>query len=177
MNIHSIWLCFLFLLLITFSVQAQDQKIGYVNTDLIIQKMPAYESAKRQLRSLSKKWKAKLEQMQKEIEQLKEEFEAKKILYTEEIRRQKKQNIELKIEQRKQFLKQKFGSEGDYFQTQKELLQPLQQKIYEAIIAVSQRMEIDFVFDRAKNSSLLFARKQWNLNEEILSKLGITLNQ
>lgn len=156
---------------------AQEQKIGYVNTDLIIQSMPEYEGLKQQLKSLSQKWKAELQQMQSAIERLKQEFEAKKILYTEEVRKQKRQNIEQKIEERKKFLKEKFGPEGAYFQTQRELLKPLQRKIYEAIIAVSQRMEIDFVFDRAKNSSLLFARNEWNLNKEILSELGITLNQ
>ncbi len=163
--------------LLTATVAAQDQKIGYVNTDLIIQKMSGYEGMKQQLRSLSQKWKAELEQMKNEIEQLKEEFEAKKILYTEQVRKQKQQQIQQKIKRRKQFMKEKFGPGGAYFQKQKELLKPIQRKIYEAIIAVSQRLEIDFVFDRAKNNSLLFARKEWNLNEEILSELGITLSQ
>jgi outer membrane protein len=80
-------------------------------------------------------------------------------------------------EQRRDFLNQKFGSEGEYFQKQQELLAPIQRSVYEAVTAVAQRQSIDFVFDRARNTSLLFGQKQWNLNEDVLQELGISLNE
>lgn len=139
--------------------------------------MPEYESIKQQLSEMSRQWKAKLDSMKQQIQALKEKFKAKKILYTDTVRTKKKQRIEQKVKQRQQFLEQKFGSNGKYFKIQKRLLKPIQQKIYKAINTVSERKHIDFVFDRAQNSSLLFAREKWNLNDEILSELGITLNQ
>jgi len=160
----------------TFLVAVQGQKIGYINTEVIIQHLPEYDGAQQQLQQLSDEWKDKLDKMEEEIKELKEEFKTKKILFTEEIRTRKEQLIQQKVEARKQFMKQKFGPEGEYFKKQKKLLEPIQQKIYTAIISVSERLNIDFVFDRAKDSSLLYARNEWNLNKEILSELGVALN-
>lgn len=167
-------ICLLAILGINMRAQAQ-QKIGYVNTDIILNRIPEYAGVEQQLRILSEQWRAELQQMQQEISRLEEEFNANEILYTDEIRRQKAQVIEQKRADREAYLQEKFGPEGDYFQKQQELLKPIQRSIYNAIIAVAQRGNYDFVFDRAKNTSLLFGESQWNLNKNVLQELGITL--
>lgn len=156
---------------------AQEQKIGFVDTDQILAQMSEYQGIQQQLRSVSSEWNAKLEEMKQEIDQLKEDFQAKEILYTEELKEQKKQEIQNKIEQRKQYLDQKFGAQGEYFQTQKELLAPIQRKVFEAINTVAEEQNFDFVFDRAQNSNMLYGVNEWNLNDEVLQELGITLNE
>ncbi|MEL7832489.1 OmpH family outer membrane protein [Fodinibius sp. Rm-B-1B1-1] len=156
---------------------AQNQKIGYVNTDQILSQMSEYEGIQQQLSDLSAEWNKELDEMEQEIEQLKEDFEAKEILYTEELKKQKQQEIQNKIQQRRQYLDQKFGAEGEYFQKQQELLEPIQRKVFEAINKVAADQNFDFVFDRAQNSNMLFSNQEWNLNEEVLQELGITLNE
>ncbi len=174
---HTFWMGLALFLTAIGGLKAQEQKAAYVNTDLILQEIPEYDGIQQQLRVTSQQWNDTLRQMKNEIEELKQEFEAKKILYAEQMRTEKQQQITRMIDARKQFVKQKFGSGGEYFQKQKELLEPVQRKVYEAIITVAQRLEIDFVYDRANNTTLLYANKRWNLNEEILIELGVTLNQ
>lgn len=171
--IHNFCLLLAFTLVFAFNTKAQ-QKTGYVDTDFLVSQIPEYQSIQQQLRSLSQEWRAELDKMQQEIENLKEDFASREILYTEEIRNQKKQEINNKIQQRQQYLEQKFGSEGDYFQQQKELLEPIQRKVFEAITIVAEREGFDFVLDRTQNEDILFAREQWNLNDEVLSELGIS---
>jgi len=156
---------------------AQDQKIGYVNTDQILAQMSEYQGIEEQLSTLSSEWNKQLDKMEQEIEQLKEDFEAKEILYTEELKKQKQQEIQNKVQQRQQYLDEKFGAEGEYFQKQKELLEPIQRKVFEAINKVANDQNFDFVFDRAQNSNMLFGEQEWNLNNEVLQELGITLNE
>lgn len=156
---------------------AQDQKIGYVNTDDILSQLSEYQGIQKQLESISTEWNAKLEEMQQEIDRLKEDFEAKEILYTDELKKQKQQEIQNKIQARQQYLDQKFGAKGEYFQKQKELLEPIQRKIFEAINAVANEQNFDFVFDRAQNSNMLYSVNEWNLNEEVLQELDITLDE
>lgn len=155
------------------SAVAQQQKTGYVNTDLIISRVPEYQSIQQKLQSLSREWKSELNEMELEIDQLKEDFASKEILYTEEIRKQREQEIQSKIRLREQYMDQKFGPEGDYFQRQKELLEPVQRRVFEAIAVVAEREGYDFVFDRAHDTTLLFAGSEWNLNEEVLLQMGI----
>lgn len=156
---------------------AQNQKIGYVNTDQILSQMSEYEGIQQQLNNLSAEWNKELEEMEQEIDRLKEDFEAKEILYTEELKKQKQQEIQNKVQQRRQYLDQKFGSEGEYFQKQQELLEPIQRKVFEAVNNVAADQDFDFVFDRAQNTNMLFGNREWNLNENVLQELGITLNE
>ena len=156
---------------------AQEQKIGYVDTDYILSQMSEYEGVEQQLSSISSEWNAQLEEMKNEIEDLKQDFQAKEILYTDEQRSQEQQEIQNKVQQRQQFLDQKFGSEGEYFTKQQELLKPLQRKIFNAINAVAKRQNFDFVFDRAQKSNMLYSVEEWNLNDEVLEELDVTLNE
>jgi outer membrane protein len=152
---------------------AQDQKIGYVNTDQILTQMSEYQGIQQQLSALSSEWNKELDQMEQEIDQLKEDFEAKKILYTEELKKQKQQEIQNKVQQRQQYLDEKFGAKGEYFEKQKELLEPIQRKVFDAINKIANDQNFDFVFDRAQNSNMLYGEQEWNLNEEVLQELGI----
>lgn len=154
-----------------------QQRIGYVNTDTILQQVPEYQGIQRQLDILSQEWRQQLDEMQQEIERLRQDYESKEILYSDEVRAEKQAQIRQRETARQQYLSQKFGPEGDYFQKQKELLEPIQRRVYEAVRMVAERQNIDFVFDRARNSSLLFGQKQWNLNEEVLQELDVTLQE
>lgn len=151
-----------------------QQKTAYVDTDFLISKIPEYESIQQQLSLLSQEWRSELEKMQQNIDNLKEDFAAKEILYTDEIREQRQQEIQNAVQQRQQYLEQKFGPKGEYFQKQKELLEPIQRRVFEAITAVAERDGYDFIFDRSQNTSILYTRKQWNLNDEVLFELGIS---
>jgi outer membrane protein len=155
---------------------AAQQKTGYVDTDYLVSQIPEYQSVQQQLRALSQEWRTELDEMQQEIERLREDFSAREILYTDEIRKQKEQEINNKIQQRQQYLEQKFGAEGDYFQRQKELLEPIQRQVFEAITRVAEREGFDFVLDRTQKTDILYARDQWNLNDEVLLELGITVD-
>lgn len=156
-------------------VQAQ-QKIGYVNTDTILNQIPEYQGVQQQLRIISEQWRAELDKMDQEINRLEEAFRAREILYTDDVRMEKKREIDRKKQTRKEYMEQKFGPEGEYFQQQQVLLKPLQRNVYEAIAVVARRDDFDFIFDRAKNTSLLFGEKQWNLNQDVLQELGVTLD-
>lgn len=173
--LHSTLLCCL-LTVVSTSLKAQEQKIGYVDTDYILSHMSEYEGIEQQLSSISTEWKNQLEELEQEIKQLQKDYQSKDILYTDEQKTKKKQEIQNKIEERQQYLDQKFGAEGEFFQKQKELLEPIQRKVFEAINVVAENQNFDFVFDRAQESNMLYGEEEWNLNEEVLQELGVTLN-
>lgn len=160
-----------------FSVQAQNQKIGYFESDFILSNIPEYEGVQQRLELLSQTWKEELTAMEEEIEQLEEDFRAKEILYTEEIRKQKRQEIQQKKKQKENYLAQKFGPEGEYYTRQAELLEPIQRQVFTAVRSVARRQGFDFVFDRAGDIKMVYARTEWNLNEAILLELGIEVEE
>lgn len=87
----SVLVLALFILVgINLGVQAQDQKIGYFESEVILAQIPEYNGIEQRLQLLSDGWQQELDELDAEIEALEEDYKAKEILYTEEIRDQKK---------------------------------------------------------------------------------------
>ncbi len=170
----------LFLLAIAFwftDAMAQNQKIGFFESDFILTNIPEYSGIEQRLQLLSDGWKQELSDMESEINALQDDYTAKEILYTEEIREEKQREIQQKKSQRDTFLNQKFGPDGEYFLSQDELLEPIMRQIFTAVSEVARKQGFDFVFDRTGDIYMVYARSEWNLNEAILIELGIDIDE
>lgn len=167
----SFLLIFAFINLV--EIQAQNQKIGFIDSDIIIQNMPEYSGIEQRLNLLTENWQDEIRQREREIEELEAEFDAREILFTDEVRTERLNEIENKRNELDQFIEEKFGPRGDYFSRQQELLEPIQRQIFDALESVASRESFDFVFDRSEEPRLLYTRQQWNLTEEVLLELGI----
>jgi len=170
---RTILLLFTLLFLYQQGIFAQNQKIGYIDSDEIIEQMPEYTGIEQRLNLLSESWRDEIRQMDREIDRREEEFAAREILYTDEVREQQMQEIEQLIEERERFREEKFGPDGEYFQRQKELLEPIQRQVFDAVNRVANREGFDFVFDRAQDVRFLFAKSEWNITDEVMIELGV----
>lgn len=171
-------ICSVFIfVLITIAATAQDQKIGYYESDFVLSKIPEYVGIEQRLKIQSDGWKNEIQSLRLEIDNLEKDFTAKEILYTEEIKKEKIQEINSKKKQLDSFIEQKFGPNGEYFKRQKELLEPIQRQVFAAVRSVAQRNGFDFVFDRSGDIYMVYARGEWNINEQVLLELGIEIEQ
>jgi len=171
-------ICSVFIfVLITIVATAQDQKIGYYESDFVLSKIPEYVGIEQRLKIQSDGWKNEIQSMRLEIDNLEKDFTAKEILYTEEIKKEKIQEINSKKKELDSFIEQKFGPNGEYFKKQKELLEPIQRQVFAAVRSVALRNGFDFVFDRSGDIYMVYARGEWNINEQVLLELGIEIEQ
>lgn len=168
---------FLLATLIIVDVEAQNQKFGYFESDFVLSNIPEYSGIEQRLQLLSESWKQELFEMDSEIEELEEDYAAKEILYTDDIREEKKLEIRQKKSQRDTFLNNKFGPDGEYIQNQNELLEPIMRQIFTAVSEVAKKQGFDYVFDRSGDIYLVYARSEWNLNDAILIELGIDIDE
>ncbi|PWN05233.1 hypothetical protein DDZ15_15625 [Rhodohalobacter mucosus] len=157
------------------TVYAQDQKIGFIDSEVILERMPEYSGVEQRLSNLSDTWNMEISALEQELEELETEFEAREILFTEEIREQRLEEINRKRDELNRYIEEKFGPDGEYFTRQKELLEPIQRQIFDALTLVANRGQFDFVFDRSQDTRFLFVRQQWNLTEDVMLELGIEL--
>lgn len=114
--------------------------------------------------------------MEDEISDLERDYNAREILYTEEVRQQKLNEIASKKRQRDQYIDSRYGPEGEYFRQQQLILEPVQRRIMEAVETVSTRDNFHFIFDRTGDFLFLYARSQWNISDDVLLELGVQLN-
>ncbi len=171
-------LCALLIIFFAFSsVEAQNQRIGFIDSEYILEQVPEYEGVEQRLRQLSESWREEIEELDEEIDNLEQEFEAREILFTPEVRRERQQEINNKKRERERYINSRFGPDGDYFRQQRELLRPIQRQIVEATNAVAERDGYDFVFDRSGDYVFFFARSQWNISVDVLLEMGIQVEE
>ena len=82
---------FAFMALVAFPLAAQ--KVGYIDSDLILSKMPEYKSAQKQLDDLAAQWQTEATELQNKLDQLYRDFKAEELLLTADQKRTREEAI------------------------------------------------------------------------------------
>src|SRR4051812_38512840 len=102
------------------AITASAQRFAYVDTEYILDLMPEYRSAQKQLDQLSEDWQKELEKKQQVIDKMVKDFQAEQVLLTEDLRKKREQEIKDKEKELKDYRNQKFGYEGELFKKRQE---------------------------------------------------------
>jgi len=156
--------------LTTLNVQAQ--KFAYVDSDYILERIPEYGSAQDQLEKLSLNWQSEIEEIYQQIDLMYKKYQADKILLTQEMKNKRESEIINKEKEAKELQRKRFGPEGDLYTKRKELIQPIQDKVYNAIQDFSNEKRYDVIFDKSSNLIMLFSNKSLDKSDDILNMLG-----
>lgn len=173
----SLKIVFLLLIMLSGSRLAA-QKIGYIDSEYILNKHPDYKVIQQELENISADWKKQAQGLDREIKDLSVLLQAEEVLLTEEMYQQRLEQIKLKQKESQEFNSRVFGINGQYFQKQAELLQPLQSKIYDAIERVTRRNNLGMLFDKAADpSAIIWTDPRHDYSEFVLEELGIEDNK
>ncbi|MBS3915370.1 MAG: OmpH family outer membrane protein [Bacteroidetes bacterium] len=153
------------------------QKLGYVDSDLILNKMPEYKSAQKQLDDQAAEWQSKADQMQAEVDQLYKDYRAEEVLLTKEQKTAKEEAIVNKENELFKFREDKFGQTGELFKKREELIKPIQDKVFEAVQKVAKTEGLSFIFDKAGGVLMLYADPKYDKTFEVMEELGIPNDQ
>lgn len=153
---------------------ASAQKMAYVDTRYILEKLPEYAAAEKEIDLLSQKWQKELDAQYASIEQLYQKYRAEEVLMTDAIRRERQDEILQKEKEAKEYQRKRFGYEGDVFKQREEKVKPIQDRVFAAIEILAKERKLDFVFDKSGAVVLLYTSAAYDLSDEVLSKLGYT---
>ncbi len=165
--------CFVLILLLGITF-VKGQSYAFIDSDYILKNVPEYVSAKEKLDKLSEKWTKEIEDRYAAIKTKKSNFEREEVLLPSEEKTKRKAEIEKLEKEAIDLQTQHFGSNGDYFQKRQELVKPIQDRVYTAMKKVAKRDGYSFVFDKANQSNLLYAEKEYDISESVLEEMGIT---
>jgi outer membrane protein len=148
------------------------QRFAYVDTEYILQHIPEYNAAQKQLDDISIKWQEEIDQRFTEIENLYKKYQEEQVLLSPEMRRQREDEIiNLEIET-KEFQRLKFGYEGDLFQEKIKLIQPIQERVAKAIQQIAAEQALDIILDKSGEVVFLYANPRLDKSDEVIVKLG-----
>ncbi len=154
-----------------FGLTSLAQKFAFVDSEYILDQMESYQKAQKQIDDLSEKWQKEIKAKNELLEQKKNDLKKNEILLPEETKREREQEIQdLSLEIRA-FQSKKFGVGGDLFKKRKELIQPIQRKVFKAIESLAKDNNYSFVLDKSKNSNILYADPKYDKSDAIIRKL------
>jgi len=163
----------LMLTVTAFTVQAQ--KYAYVDTEYILDNIPEYSDAQDELDALSEKWQKEIEAKYKQVEDMYNKYQAEAVLLPDDIKVKRENEIIEKEKQVKELQRQYFGPEGELYQKRKELIQPIQEKIYNAIESIALTRNFAFVFDKSGGVTLLYGDPKFDISDDVLDEVGTVM--
>lgn len=163
-----------FFFLALFSIaNVYSQKFGYVDTDYVLSKMPEYKEAQAEIDKLSQGWQAEIQEMSREIEAMYNELQAEEVLLTAEMKKDRMRMISQKEQELKEYQKKIFGFDGLFFLKKKELIKPVQDKIFDAIEVVCKEQRLAVMFDKAGDLVMIYTDPRHDYTDFVLEELGL----
>lgn len=171
MNRNIIRIALLGLLLAAAPVHAQ--RIAFVDTKYILEKMPDYQSAQQELDRVSKEWQKEIDERWAQIGRLREAYNAEMILLTEEMKKSRLEEITKKEQEARDLQQKRFGVGGDLFKKRQELIQPIQDRIFDAVKEVAGTSYVAIFDIGGVGNNVLYASEKYDKSDSVLRKLGI----
>lgn len=156
-----------------YTAKAQgNQKIAYVDTEYILQNIPEYGDAQEEINQLSVKWQKELKALRDKLDQMQREYQTESVLLSDNMKKKKEDAIAAKEQELTALQMQYYGPEGELFSKRTELIQPIQEKIYNAITQIAQIKNYSFVFDKAAGTTILFCNDKFDISDDVLDEIG-----
>jgi len=150
---------------------ATAQRIAYVDVTAVLESLPEYQKAQEQLDKLATQWRQEIAQEQDKIKGMYSKFQAEQVLLSEDMKKQREEEIVAKEKEVRELQRQKFGPEGALFKKREELVKPIQDRVYSAIEKYAQDKGFDFIFDKGSASGMLYADKRYDKTEDLKALL------
>lgn len=164
-------LLFFFITAIAASAQ-QNQKIGYVDSQVILAQYPPAIKAQSDLDALASKWTKTRDSLVASLQTSFQDYDKQKEMMTPDKQRETQQQLLAMQQQIQRFEQEKFGQPGGELYTKnEELLAPVKEKILASISEVAKEEGMQFIFDKTGEVLLLYADSEFDLTFKVLDKL------
>ena len=160
--------------LLSFTAYAQTArgvKIGYIDMEYILEKVPDYAEANNQLEQKAQKWKQEIEVKKAEISKIKESLKTERVLLTKELIEEREEEIAYLEKELLEYQEKRFGPNGDLIIQKSVLIKPIQDQIFTIVQDVAEQRKYDFIFDKSSDLTMLFAAQKYDISDFVVKKL------
>ena len=146
-------------------------RIGYIDTEYILENVPEYQEATTQLEGKVQKWKMEIEKKLTEIEQKKNDLSNESVLLTKELIEEREEDIQFEENEILDYQQKRFGPNGDLMIQKKQLIQPIQDQIFAAVQDIAKNKKYDFIFDKSADVVMLYSAERFDMSELVLRSI------
>jgi outer membrane protein len=148
-----------------------QSKIGHINSEAIMNALPEAVDAQKSLDALVAQWEGELQKRQAEWKKKLDEYDKKKLILTDQARADAERELRDLDQGIVEFRNKKFGQNGELFQKQNEIMNPIQNKLFRVVEDIAKEDGYDYVFDQSGDILLLYATEANDLTQEVLSRM------
>ena len=149
-------------------------RIAYVDMEYILENVEEYRDASTQLENKVQKWKVEIEQRQSAVEQMKKDLMAEKVLLTNELIAEREEEIQILEKEMIEYQQDRFGPQGDLVLQKRQLIQPIQDQVFNEVQKIGTNKKYDFIFDKSADVVMLYSEKRHDISELVLRGISRT---
>ena len=164
---------FLTALVLFTAISGMAQKYAIIDTRYILEKIPDYTNAQRQLDQVAADWQKDIDTRQQALDRMYKDYDAEQVMLSDDLKQKRQDQLFMKEKELRDLQRQRFGFEGDLFKKRQELVKPIQDKVYNAVQKLSSARGYDFVLDKSEGITIIFADPKLDKSEDVLRELGI----
>lgn len=154
--------------------QRGGAKIAYIDSEYILNNVPEYQQATSQLATKVQKWKIEVEGKLNAIKQQRLALTSEKALLTKELYEERLEDLSFEEKEIVDYQQKRFGPNGDLVIQRKQLMQPVQDQIFQAVQDISEKRKYDFVFDKSADVVMLYSAVKYDISDVILRTITRT---
>ncbi|RYY72119.1 MAG: OmpH family outer membrane protein [Chitinophagaceae bacterium] len=152
---------------------ANAQRYAIIDTKYILDKMPDYKTAQKQLDDVAANWQKEIDVLQTELDRMYKDFDAEQVMLSEDLKQKRQDQLFTKEKNLRDLQRKRFGFEGDLFKKRQELIKPVQDKVYNAVQKLAVQRGYDFILDKSEGITVIFADPKLEKSDDVLRELGI----
>ncbi len=149
---------------------AGQLKIGYIDSNRIMQEFEEVRDAQAQLEKETRRLQVEYNVHVERLDSLNRQFERQRLLLSNEKIRAKEREIQEQIQETQQYQQAKFGPEGHLYRYQAQLMAPVLDKVDKAVKKIGAERSYDYIVDAA-GGALVYALPEWDLTSEVIEEL------
>jgi outer membrane protein len=151
--------------------QQAGPKFGYIDSQAVIAAYPGTAEARATFEAENQAWQRQATSMEQEVNQLQQQLERQSMAMSEERRAQLTAELQKKALEYQNFLQEKWGQNGQAYQRNQELMQPIIDTVNALLEEVGKEEGYDLILDAA-SGSLVYADPKYDMTPTIIERLG-----
>ena len=160
-------------LILTASIDVNAQKYAVIDTRYILEKIPDYANAQKELDGIAANWQKEIDAMQTELDKMYKDYEAEQVMLSEDLRKKREDQLFVKEKTLRDLQRQRFGFEGDLFKKRQQMIKPVQDKVFNAVQKLAVQRGYEFILDKSEGITVIFADPKLDKSEDVLRELGV----
>lgn len=160
------------ILVLASGLSAFAQKYCVIDSKYILDKVPEYSNAQKQLDGISENWQKEVDQKMEAVDQMYKSYQAEKAMLDEKMRAKREEQIIAKEKEAKELQKKYFGYEGELFKRRQSMIKPIQDRVFNSVQQYATTKGYEIVYDKSGGITIFYADPKLDKSDEILKLIN-----